>query len=159
MDNKLKLVIFAHARSGSSSLYKILQLHPALNIAHDLVDTYQNLAPLPIHELEEIVEWDYESMTMYGQVVDRRPKGSCVKLWYKELYTPDVEANKRVLQPVFDMLDLEMPETVELDRLLDPAITKLNSEETYRLVPNADEINEKLGSDKTGWLFDTPLPR
>jgi hypothetical protein len=48
----------------------------------------------------------------------------------------------------------EMPETEELDRLLDPAITKLNSEETYRLVPNATKIDEALGSDETGWLFD-----
>jgi hypothetical protein len=251
MDRRLKLVLFAHARSGSSTLYRILQSHPALHIAeepfhdkygtwkpgeknyvdhiHDIpsleaqldelyaryngikvltyqlpeelythlllkselrivylrrknvlqaavsaliggqtgvwkvwdlkqeiVEHYRDLASLPIDKLREIVEWDHASLARYSRVLDRRPKGSYVKLVYEELYTPDVAANKRVLRPVFDMLGLTMPETEELDRLLDPAITKLNSEETYRLVPNAVEIDEKLGSDETGWLFDKP---
>jgi hypothetical protein len=59
-----------------------------------------------------------------------------------------------VLRPVFEMLGLSMPQTAELDRLLYPAISKLNSEATYRLVSNADEIERRLGSDRTGWLFE-----
>jgi hypothetical protein len=35
MDSKLKLVLFAHARSGSSTLYRILQSHPALHIVEE----------------------------------------------------------------------------------------------------------------------------
>ena len=35
MDNELKLVLFAHARSGSSTLLRILQLHPALHIVEE----------------------------------------------------------------------------------------------------------------------------
>ena len=95
-------------------------------------------------------------MPIYEAAVDRRPEGTAVKLVHEELYTPDVQANKRVLRPVFEMLGLSMPQTPELDRLLDPAITKLNSEATYRMVPNAVEIDESLGSDRTGWLFDRP---
>jgi hypothetical protein len=52
-----------------------------------------------------------------------------------------------------------MPVTTELDRLLDPAITKLNSAETCGLVPNAREIDEKLGSEETGWLLASPRTR
>jgi len=96
---------------------------------------------------------------IYEAVVDRRPEGTAVKLVHEELYTPDVAANKRVLRPVFEMLGLSMPQTPELDRLLDPAITKLNSEATYRMVPNAVEIDAKLGSDRTGWLFPRSRPR
>jgi hypothetical protein len=254
MDSTLKLVVFAMARSGSSSLLEILRLHPALHIAeepfhpkyaqwnpgeknyldhiHDVPsldqalaelfarfdgikilqyqlptelysyllrkldlrivflrrknllraavsaliggqtgvwkvwdlkceirDHYRDLAPLSIAELREIVEWLDEQIPEYERMVDRRPQGTYVKLVYEELYTPDVEANKRVLRPVFDMLGLAMPQTKELDRLLDPSSTKLNSEATYRLVPNAAEIDEKLGSDRTGWLFDNVRPR
>lgn len=35
MDSNLRLILFAHARSGSSSLYEILQLHPQLNILEE----------------------------------------------------------------------------------------------------------------------------
>ena len=41
----------------------------------------------------------------------------------------------------------------QINRLLDPTITKLNSDESYRFVPNSNEIEARLGNDKTGWLF------
>jgi hypothetical protein len=69
-----------------------------------------------------------------------------------------VKAPERVLQLVFDMLGLSIPETLKLDRLLDPEITKLNLEATYRLVPSADEIDNVLGCDRTGWLFEVSSP-
>ena len=37
--------------------------------------------------------------------------------------------------------------------MLDPTVTKLNSSEIYRLIPNVDEIEAELGNDETGWLF------
>jgi hypothetical protein len=35
MDSNTKLILFAHARSGSSNLYQILQLHPSLNVLEE----------------------------------------------------------------------------------------------------------------------------
>lgn len=35
MNPKVRLILFAHPRSGSSSLYQILQLHPELNILEE----------------------------------------------------------------------------------------------------------------------------
>ena len=131
----------------------------AWDLEHEISDHYRGLAPLTIDRVREIVESLDENVPIYEAVVDRRPEGTAVKLVHEALYTPDVTANKRVLRPVFDMLGLSMRQTSELDRLLDPAITKLNSEATYRMVPNAVEIDERLGSDRTGWLFDRPRQR
>ena len=251
MDKSIKLVIFAHARSGSSSLYRLLQLHPSLHIAEepfhdsyqawnpdeknyvdhitdiasleeqlgvlfakyngikilqyqlpaelythllrkpevrivflrrrnllqaavsgriaeqtkvwkiwdlagDITQTYQQLAPLSIPSLREVIEYDDKSMTLYEQIVDRRPPGSYVKLWYEDLYMPDVAHNRSVLQRAFDLLKLSMPATPEVDYLLDPVLTKLNPAKLYKFIPNATEIDEQLGSGKTGWLFEKP---
>lgn len=248
MDKSIKLIIFAHARSGSSSLYRLLQLHPSLHIAEepfhdgyqawnpdeknyvdhitdiasleeqlgvlftqyngikilqyqlpvelythlllkpevrivflrrrnllqaavsgriakqtkvwkvwdlagDINQVYQTLTPLSIPRLREVIEYDDASMTQYEQIVDRRPSGTYVKLWYEDLYTPDVAHNRSVLQRAFDLLGLSMPATPDIDRLLDPALTKLNPAKLYKFIPNATEINEQLGSDQTGWLW------
>ena len=40
-----------------------------------------------------------------------------------------------------------------LQKYLNPENAQLNSSETYRFIPNVDEIEETLGSDETGWLF------
>jgi hypothetical protein len=40
-----------------------------------------------------------------------------------------------------------------IDYFLRPERSKLNSPETYRLLPNADEIEHECGSHITGHLF------
>ncbi len=47
-----------------------------------------------------------------------------------------------------------MPECQQLDALADPRVDKINSPETYALLPNAKIIDDRFGSDETGWLFD-----
>ena len=42
----------------------------------------------------------------------------------------------------------------KIKKFLDPTQNKFNDEATYRLIPNIDEIAEKLGSEKTGYLFE-----
>lgn len=248
MDRQQKCVIFAHPRSGSSSLYRLLQLHPALNLAEEpfhesyrtwhpgeknyidhitdlvslegqldeifvkyngikilqyqlpldlyshlllkpelriiflrrrnllraavsgeiaqqtavwkvwdlqkpLAQHYRRLTPISVRKLRDIIAYYAESMDEYAAIVDQRPAGSYIKLWYEDLYTADVTHNKSVLHKVFALLGLDMPVTAEIDRLLDPTITKLNSDKSYRFVPNSKEIEARLGNDKTGWLF------
>lgn len=41
-----------------------------------------------------------------------------------------------------------------MDDLLRPERSKMNSATTYRMIPNADQIDARCGSDDTGWLFD-----
>jgi hypothetical protein len=58
------------------------------------------------------------------------------------------------MQRVFGFLGLEMPAREELDDLLNPQTSKINNQRTYTYVPNAAEINERFGSNETGWLFE-----
>lgn len=41
-----------------------------------------------------------------------------------------------------------------IKELLDASNSKLNSEATYRLIPGIEEVDNRCGSDKDGWLFD-----
>jgi hypothetical protein len=46
MDSSLRVIFLAHPRSGSSSLYQILQLHPALNILEEpFNENFPNWSP------------------------------------------------------------------------------------------------------------------
>ena len=37
--------------------------------------------------------------------------------------------------------------------VLNPETSKLNLIETYRRIPNIDEVERRFGSDEAGWLF------
>ena len=42
----------------------------------------------------------------------------------------------------------------QVKSLFDPKSNKFNDEATYRLIPNINEVAEKLGSEETGYLFE-----
>jgi hypothetical protein len=42
----------------------------------------------------------------------------------------------------------------KIQQLLDPNQNQFNDRETYRLIPNIEQIEEALGSEETGYLFD-----
>jgi hypothetical protein len=72
---------------------------------------------------------------------------------YEELYGGDAAERRAALERVYTFLGVDPDDARETDFLLDPARTRLNSEESYAYLPNAREIDEALGSDETGWLF------
>jgi hypothetical protein len=244
-----RIVIFAHARSGSTSLYRLLQLHPLLNMAlepfwdgfaahnpgeknyvdliqdipslewalEDLFSKYNGIKILDYQLPEELYThlllmphitvlflrrrnllqasvsgciakqtkvWQISDMTekaeriyrnlqpasltkiadelaygrhlrdYYSRVIAQRPEGSYLKIIYEELYTGDLQTSRAVAREIFQFLGLELPEGEALELILDPRTSKINTPETYALLPNAVEINERLGTDETGWLFE-----
>src|SRR5215510_4646494 len=55
MDSSLRVIFLAHPRSGSSSLYQILQLHPVLNILEEpFNENFPNWNPLHKNYREQV---------------------------------------------------------------------------------------------------------
>ncbi len=120
----------------------------------DAETAYPPLQPIDLDDLRSLVVGVGERRRLYAGVLARKPPGMCLPLYYEDLYTMDVAHNREAFRKVFDFLGLSMPDSDELDRLIDPRIEKINSPATYASVPNARTIDEQFGSDETGWLFD-----
>ncbi|MCX5673347.1 MAG: hypothetical protein NTU94_18685, partial [Planctomycetota bacterium] len=114
----------------------------------------KGLEPIDLHDLKALIEYACEARQYYVEVLAQKPTNAYLPLWYEDLYTSDVGRNREAFRNVFQFLGLCMPEGQELDDLIDPRIEKINTSATYALVPNAEIINDQLGSDETGWLFD-----
>jgi hypothetical protein len=114
---------------------------------------YRNLEPVPVEAMGDSLAYAIHLRDHYTGTVRRRPEGTYLELVYEDLYTEDLAANRASVRRVFGFLGLAMPEDDRIDYYLDPARSRLNSASTYRLVPNADELNGRFGSDETGWLF------
>lgn len=94
-----------------------------------------------------------------GELRDALQKAgvTSLDLSYEDLYAPelDPDGRRRALERVLEFLgrDMEEADLGEIDRLLDPGESKVNSERSYRRVPGIQRIERKYGSDATGWLF------
>ncbi len=80
-------------------------------------------------------------------------------LWYEDLYGPDDAPSDRVetLGSILRFLGCDIEDAgvarERIEQLLDPDRSKVNSTATYLRVPGMREIEERYGSDETGWLF------
>jgi len=78
-------------------------------------------------------------------------------LAYEDLYDRDLRQQHRLIEDLFEYLGVQ-PLTAagdirRMDTLLDARQTKLNNHDTYRLIPNIDEIEARFGNDRDGYLF------
>lgn len=250
MDTSLRLIMLAHPRSGSSSLLKVLQQHPALHLLeepfnenftawstdnpnylaqiHDtpsldaqldaifatynglklldyqlpdelllqllheparhvlflrrrnLLQTvvslliavqtrlwkawdmtqppeayYRDLQALDIEEIRWRIEGLRQHLEWCEAAVDARLGRPALKLVYEDLYFGSPALRAQQLSALWEWLGLAPPASERIAYYLDPAEVKLSSPEIYARIPNANEIEERCGSDATGWLFRT----
>lgn len=117
-------------------------------------DVYGNLQPIDIGELKKALEYQIWLQIYYRRVVVKRPRDSRMFLNYEDFYTADLDQNRESLLKVLRFLGFGAADLSGADQYLDPRTAKLNNDDTYRMLPNAEEIDRALGSDKNGWLFD-----
>jgi hypothetical protein len=93
----------------------------------------------------------------------RDADASFVELQYEDLFAGNVYLAERlkVLNRLREFIGIPQEYDVQVDfaaaDLLNPVNSKLNLTETYQRIPNIAEIEQRFGSDKTGWLFkETP---
>jgi len=248
MEENQRLIFIAHPRSGSSSLYQVLQLHPSLNLLEEpfnegfaewspngktyldkimdipsfdeqLVDIfseynglkmlnyqldedvlshllekkdlffiflrrrnilqsvistmiadqtglwkmwemdrtfteyYKALKPLNISEIQSDIQEIERQLDYIERRLDNRPFGTVLKFVYEDLYFTSLENQTRQIEAIWPFLNLPPLRDERIEYYLSPEKVKINSLETYRMIPNGKEIEEKCGSDRTGWLF------
>jgi hypothetical protein len=82
-----------------------------------------------------------------------------LEVTYEELFGPSLTIGERrsALGRVYEFLGrdptAEGIDHLRIDALIDPARSKVNSADTYRLVPGIERIERRFGSRENGWLF------
>ena len=117
-------------------------------------DIYRDLQSIDIGELKKALEYQIWLQIYYRRVVMRRLRDSRLFLNYEDFYTGDLNQNRENLLGVLCFLGFGAADLSKADQYLDPRAAKLNNEDTYKMLPNAEEIDRVLGSDTNGWLFD-----
>ncbi len=115
------------------------------------------LEPLNPREVANRIDWLAKSVCRYRQfMIDHGLEFLEVK--YEELYGPQISIHRKLqkVDQIFSFLGAGPPAVTarkKIREVLDPASGKINSDSTYRRIPNVDELEKQLGSRETGFLF------
>lgn len=117
------------------------------------------LEPLEPEDLARRMEWLREDSEQYRRFLAENDL-DFHEVAYEDLFGPDVAPAARIarVREIFAHLGAAEPDAAAWRRIaehLDPARNKLNSEVTYRLIPNALAIEARLGGEDAGHLFET----
>lgn len=153
--NLLQRIVSAHISLQAGVWTPFTQLHRAW------VRNFQ-YHPLDLEAVRRQVVNDREALERWRRLLEVRGVEHLI-LDYEDLYDPTVTTAKRRHRfealltwlgygPVTDRVALE-----RIDRLLDPAWTRLNSMQTYARIPGIAEIERTLAGPDTGSLFNESL--
>lgn len=120
----------------------------------NMATAYQRLEPIDLDDLKTNIEYRCNTNRYYTEILAQKPPQMYLPIYYEDLYTSDLTRNRKAVQCLFNFLGLSMPDGQELDDLIDPRVEKINNSTTYALLPNAMIIDQQLGSDEIGWLFE-----
>jgi hypothetical protein len=114
---------------------------------------YVGLNPLDIADVRTRVHELADHLERLETLLERRTDGHTRTIVYEELFFAEPAEQSRAIQALWSFLGLDPIRSDRLDYFLRPERSKLNSPATYRLLPNADEIESECGGDATGHLF------
>ncbi|MDR9402987.1 MAG: tetratricopeptide repeat protein [Halothece sp. Uz-M2-17] len=115
--------------------------------------------PLDPEQLKGHMDWEEKRFERYRTILQKLGR-NVFELYYEDLFDSKLTLTAKMekLNEIYRYLGLnqitELDAKNKIETLLDPNTNKFNNESSYRLIPNIDEIAEKLGSDETGYLFE-----
>jgi hypothetical protein len=118
------------------------------------IDTYYaELRLLDIPDIRTRVNVLAQHVQLVDTMVEQRTDGRIHRVVYEELFFAEPAEQDRAIQSLWQFLELDPIPSDRIDYFLRPERSKLNSLATYRLLPNADQIENECGNDQTGHLL------
>ena len=120
--------------------------------------TDAQLQPIPLQEIQAFLNTLQSNVARTREVIQRENL-SCTEVYYEDLFDQTVGLPERIemcvayVRPhVQGIFSKRYPNVIA--RQLDHGSNKVNSVNTYRMIPNHNEIHQNLSCDETGHLFD-----
>lgn len=112
--------------------------------------------PLDIGKLRGNMQWYRSEVDWYREFM-RSAGIPCKEIVMEDFYQGSMEEKERLIaglaRECFPLRGLRCNRSA-LRELLSPEVSKLNSRETYKLIPNIDEVDRELSNEENGYLFE-----
>ena len=114
----------------------------------DYVDILKQLKPIPIKQIKSSINY----LNNQDKILDTELKNrQHIVVHYEKFYFGSQKYQKQILIGIFESMNLTPLFNEKTFYLLNNG--KLNSNETYKMIPNVNEIDETFSNEQNGHLF------
>lgn len=115
-----------------------------------------NFTPIDVEKLKGNIDWYRSEVHWYRQFLlnkDINFREIVMEEFFHDSMKEKEAFINRLARECFPFRGLRCDRKA-LKKILSPEVSQLNSPETYRLIPNIDEINRELSGEENGYLFE-----
>ena len=105
---------------------------------------YDNLKPVDIDEIAKWIKYIGKLSETYFSYLEKNRSNDFLPLYYEDLYSEDLENNRKTLKAICDFLDITLPPDVVIEKYMTPSKAKINYKNIYSRIPNYQEIMERF---------------
>ena len=119
-------------------------------------DPYHAIAPLPIDGPEGIrsrLKAFKEDMQYWDSFMSQKAEDTCIKITYEDLFEKGMGQSLECMDKIFEFLRITKPDNGSVAAFTEPEKQRINSKDTYKLVPNIEKINKEFGDKINGFLY------
>jgi hypothetical protein len=95
------------------------------------------LEPVPVDQLRQTLEYSVELEAHYRKFVSTKPSSFALQIFYEDVFSAELDENREALSRIFSFVGLDMPQSENADKLLNPGQIKVTSCAVYRSIPKA----------------------
>lgn len=117
-------------------------------------ELYKGLPSLPVDVLHQRVRDLREQLDRYQEMIASRDPASVINLVYEDFYYSSAQYRRDTFARILKFLGVAPFWDDKVSFFLEPETGRINSDDTYRYIPNAREIDLACGCADTGWLFE-----
>lgn len=113
---------------------------------------YNDLAPVPLDDLRELLGQTREDLGEVAAILRSRADGRALELFYEDLFLADRDTRWRLVGSLWAHLGLAPCAGPRVGGFLENASFRMGGPSTYGRLPNLAEIEAALGNDETGHI-------
>lgn len=124
---------------------------------------HHSYSPINLINLQDEIDTYLKEVQVYRQIL-KNSNVNHIEIVYEDLFGLNVSRAQKhqILDSIIRFLGIPKythSQIKKVDELLDPANSKVNSDDTYNLIPNIDDVDRRFSNPTNGFLVQNEKPR
>ena len=143
LEKDIKIINLSRRNAFDAALSSLIAQQTNIWQKEDEKDI-EELKPIPIYKIQEIVEHYHEDNRYYADLLDSKKPNEHIDLVYEDMFSEVNRENIKLIKSLKTFLGIEMPSEEVIEKYMIPSSASIETYKRYKYIPNWYEIKKKF---------------